>query len=60
LPDGRTVPAIAGVDITTEINRFDVNIKIWGNIWSDFASAFEVFFVGTVVDAIDSAITTAL
>jgi len=60
LPDGRTVPAISGVDVTTDINRYDVNIKIWGNIWSDFASAFEVFFVGTVVDAIDSAITSAL
>jgi hypothetical protein len=39
--------------VTTDIDRWDVNIKIWGNIWSDFASAFEVFFVGTVVDIID-------
>ncbi len=47
---------ITGVDVTTDIDRWDVNIKIWGNIWSDFASAFEVFFVGTVVDVIDSSI----
>jgi hypothetical protein len=54
------VPSISGVDITTDIDRYDVNIKIYGNIWADFASAFEVFFVGTVVDDINSAIYTAL
>ena len=37
-----------------------MNIKIYGNIWADFAAAFEVFFVGTVVDAIDSALHSAL
>jgi len=26
LPDGRVVPKINGVDITTDIDRFDVNI----------------------------------
>ena len=60
LPDGRTVPKIAGVDIISDIDRYDVDIKIYGNIWSDFASAFEVFFVGTVVDLINDTITTAL
>lgn len=60
LPDGRVVPKINGVDITTDIDRWDVNIKIYGNIWADFASAFEVFFVGSVVDAIDSGIVAAL
>ena len=54
LPDGRQVPTIKTVDVKTDIDRFDVDIKIWGNIWSDIASAFEVFFVGTVVDEIDS------
>lgn len=54
------MPYITGVDVVTDIDRWDVNIKIWGNIWSDFASAFEVFFVGTVVDIIDEALTTAL
>lgn len=48
------------MDVKTNIDRFDVDIKIWGNIWSDFASAFEVFFVGTVVDEIQSAIETGL
>lgn len=48
------------MDVKTNIDRFDVDIKIWGNIWSDFASAFEVFFVGTVVDEIESAIQTGL
>lgn len=54
------VPKINGVDITTDVDRWDVNIKIYGNIWADFAAAFEVFFVGTVVDAIDSALYSAL
>lgn len=60
LPDGRVVPKINGVDITTDVDRWDVNIKIYGNIWADFAAAFEVFFVGTVVDAIDTALYSAL
>lgn len=60
LGNGRIVPMINSVDVTTDIDRWDVNIQIWGNIWADFASAFEVFFVGTVVDAIDSAIQLAL
>ena len=57
LPDGRIVPALNSVDVVVDLNRYDINIKIWGNIWSDFASAFEVFFVGTVADMIDDEIT---
>jgi hypothetical protein len=56
LPDGRRLPYITGVDIKTNVDRFDINIKIWGNIWSDIASLFEVFFVGTVADLIEQAI----
>lgn len=51
---------ITSVDVKTDIDRWDVDIKIWGNIWSDFASAFEVFFVGTVVDLLDDTITEIL
>lgn len=58
--NGRTLPYITGVDIDVDINRFDINIQIWGNIWSDFASLLEVFFVGTVADMIDDAITAGL
>jgi len=58
--DGRRIPYITGVDIDTKINRFDINIQIWGNIWSDLASLFEVFFVGTVADLIESAIVFGL
>jgi hypothetical protein len=58
--DGRRLPYITGVDINTAINRFDINIQIWGNIWSDLASLFEVFFVGTVADLIESAIVFGL
>lgn len=57
LPDGRIVPALNSVDVVVDLNRYDIDIKIWGNIWSDFASAFEVFFVGTVADMIDDEIT---
>ena len=60
LPDGRQVPMITSVDVQTDIDRWDVDIKIWGNIWSDFASAFEVFFVGTVVDLLNDTITDTL
>jgi len=60
LPDGRQVPSISSVDVYTDIDRWDVDIKIWGNIWSDFASAFEVFFVGTVVDLLNDTITETL
>jgi hypothetical protein len=37
-----------------------VNIKIWGNFWSTLASAFEVFFVGTVTNDIQAGIEIAL
>lgn len=52
LADGRTVPAVDSVDVTVDIDRDDIDIKIWGNIWADFASAFEIFFKSTVVDLI--------
>jgi len=58
--DGRRLPYITAVDINTAINRFDINIQIYGNIWADLASAFEVFFVGTVSDLIESAIVFGL
>lgn len=56
----RRLPYITGVDIDVDINRFDLNIQIYGNIWSDFASLFEVFFVGTIADLIDDAMTYGL
>jgi hypothetical protein len=54
------LPLFKSVDVNVDIDRFDINIKIYGNFWSELASAFEVFFVGAVADSIDSAITTAL
>jgi hypothetical protein len=56
----RRLPFINSADVDVDINRFDINIQIWGNIWSDFASIFEVFFVGTVADLIDDAMTYGL
>jgi len=50
------VPFVTGVDVKTNVDRFDINIQIWGNIWADFASILEVFFVGTVADLIEQAI----
>lgn len=58
--DQRMVPYIVSVDVDTDIDRFDVDIKLYGNIWTWFASAFEVFFVGTVADLIDDALKTGL
>jgi len=48
------------VDVKVNIDRFDIDIKIWGNFWADIASAFEVFFVGTVAGEIEDAITNGL
>ena len=45
-------PAVDAVDVLVDIKRHDIDIKIWGNIWSDFASAFEIFFKSTVVGLI--------
>lgn len=56
----RRLPYITGTNVDVDINRFDINIQIYGNIWSDFASIFEVFFVGTVADLIDDAMTYGL
>lgn len=52
LPDGRTVPAINSVDVNVGIDRDDISIEIWGNLWADFAAAFEIFFKSTVVQLI--------
>jgi len=60
LADGRVVPAVEAVDVTVDINKDDIDIKISGNIWSDFASAFEIFFKGTVVDLIHDSVHDAL
>jgi len=60
LPDGRSIPYISAIDVKTEVDRFDINIKLFGNIWTDLASAFEVFFVGTVAGLIEDTITLTL
>ena len=60
LADGRVVPAVEAVDVLVDIDRNDIKLHIWGNIWTDFASAFEIFFKGTVVDDIRDAIRTTL
>ena len=60
LADGRVVPAVESVDVLVDIDRSDIDIKIWGNIWSDFASAFEIFFKSTVVDMIRDGVKSTL
>jgi hypothetical protein len=42
------------VDVNTKIDRFDIDLKLWGNALVDVASALEFFFVGIVVNQIDS------
>lgn len=56
LPDGRTVPAVDSYNILVDINRDDIDIKIWGNFWSDMAAACEIFFKSTVVHAIQDTV----
>ena len=60
LADGRIVPAVNSVDVLVDINRDDIDIKIWGNIWADFAAAFEIFFKSTVVGLIQDGVKDAL
>jgi hypothetical protein len=60
LTDGRIVPKVDSVDIACHIDRFDVNIKLWGNIWTDLASLAEVFFVGTVAGLLEETLYATL
>ena len=53
LADGRDVPLINAEKVDMDIDRRDIDIHIHGNIWSDFASLFEVFFKGTVIKDIE-------
>jgi len=54
------VPLIKAVKINMDIDRRDIDIHIHGNIWSDFASLFEVFFKGTVIDMIEDTVEAGL
>jgi hypothetical protein len=58
--DGRVIPRVSAVDVKCDINRFDINIKLFGDLITDFASLFEVFFVGTVAGLIEDTITVTL
>jgi hypothetical protein len=60
LPDGRTVPAVDSFNVLVDINRDDIDIKIWGNFWADMAAACEIFFKSTVVHAIQDTVTYIL
>lgn len=60
LADGRIVPYVTAVDIICGVDRFDINIKLWGNLWTDLASLAEVFFVGTVAGLIEDVLYATL
>lgn len=60
LDNGNIVPYVESVDVKCNINRFDINIKLWGNLITDLASLAEVFFVGTVAGLLEDSIKTAL
>ena len=60
LPNGNIVPYVTAVDVKCNINRFDINIKLWGNLITDLASIAEVFFVGTVAGLLETGIQTTL
>lgn len=60
LPSGHVVPYVTAVDVKCNINRFDINIKLWGNFWTDLASLAEVFFVGTVAGLIEDVVVLTL
>lgn len=60
LDSGRVIPYVTAVDVKCDINRFDINVKLFGNLLTDFAALFEVFFVGTVAGLIEDTITVTL
>mmetsp|Transcript_18656 Transcript_18656/g.23278 ORF Transcript_18656/g.23278 Transcript_18656/m.23278 type:complete len:252 (+) Transcript_18656:68-823(+) len=60
LESGRVVPAVKAVDVLVDINHEDISIHISGNIWADFASAFEIFFKSTVVSLIQDTVRDTL
>lgn len=60
LTSGHVVPYVTAVDVKCNINRFDINIKLWGNYITEIASIAEVFFVGTVAGLLEEAITVTL
>lgn len=54
------VPLIEAVDVDLDIDRNDIKIHLHGNIWTDFASLFEVFFKGTIIGMIEDTAEAAL
>lgn len=60
LEDGRMVPYLKAVNVDMDIDRRDIDIHIHGNIWTDFASLFEVFFKGTVIGMIEDTAEAAM
>jgi len=43
-----------------DIDRRDIDIHLHGNIWSDFANLFEIFFKGTVIGMIEDMAESAM
>lgn len=60
LSDGKVMPYISAVDVDLDINRFDIHIAIWGNIWADLAGAFATVFQGIVCDILEGTAEDAL
>ena len=54
------VPLIEAVDVDMDISRRDIDIHLHGNIWTDFASLFEIFFKGTVIGMIEDTAESAM
>ena len=54
------VPLIEAVDVDMDIDRRDLDIHLHGNIWTDFASLFEIFFKGTVIGMIEDTAESAM
>ena len=50
------MPSVSAVDVLVDIDRDDIDIKIYGNIFADLASAFEIFFKSTVVELIQDTV----
>lgn len=60
LSDGNIVPEVASVDVKCDIDRHDIKIHLFGNLLTDFASLFEIFFKGPIADELEKTIRATL
>ena len=57
LNNGRTLPSIETFDVLVDIDGSDINIQLYGNLWTELATIFENVFKSNIVGAITDTTT---